>query len=118
MLDCGKPTFTPKRSTARVIGGADATRGSWPWQILMFFNNEASCGGSLISKNWVVTAAHCVGRRSASYFKVRYVKRPSVQPSVYQKPEQTKMIKKLKITRKCNHTAITQIYQKENDSNH
>jgi secreted trypsin-like serine protease len=70
---CGQPAFSPKRSTDRVIGGEDAIRGSWPWQILLMYNGRPSCGGSLVRKNWVVTAAHCIsGRESVpSRFSIR-----------------------------------------------
>jgi len=69
MGDCGKPEFPMKR----VIGGKDSTRGSWPWQILMLNNGRGGCGGTLISNQWVVTAAHCVDRyKTQPYrFKVR-----------------------------------------------
>ena len=57
-----------------MISGIDARKGSWPWQILMLYNDRTMCGGSIISPSWVVTAAHCVsGQESnAGNFKVRY----------------------------------------------
>ncbi|XP_022784073.1 chymotrypsinogen B-like [Stylophora pistillata] len=57
---CG---FTPI-SQSRVIGGQDAKPGAWPWQIALQRYNRFICGGSLISANWVVTAAHCVAGSS------------------------------------------------------
>ncbi len=67
---CGQPEV----QQSRVIAGENATRGAWPWQILMLYNGRPGCGGSLISPNWVVTAAHCVSGREgyASSFRVRY----------------------------------------------
>lgn len=59
MGSCGSPQV----QFSRVIAGDDATRGAWPWQILMLFNGRPGCGGSIISNRWVVTAAHCVDRR-------------------------------------------------------
>jgi len=54
----------------RVVGGKDAKSGSWPWQIGMFYRGRFGCGGTLVNSKWVVTASHCVDRRSASSFEV------------------------------------------------
>jgi secreted trypsin-like serine protease len=43
---------------ARIVGGQEAAVGEWPWQILLGPN--FTCGGSILSSRWVVTAAHCV----------------------------------------------------------
>ncbi|XP_065063795.1 plasma kallikrein-like isoform X2 [Rhopilema esculentum] len=53
------------RLKARVVGGQDAAVGDWPWQVGLVFKRAPGrvfCGGSLINKQWVVTAAHCFGR--------------------------------------------------------
>ncbi|KAM4609932.1 chymotrypsin-like elastase family member 2A [Polymixia lowei] len=59
---CGQPSFPPMLS--RVVGGQDVRPHSWPWQISLQYNSGGqwrhTCGGSLITKQWVLTAAHCI----------------------------------------------------------
>ncbi|XP_008273983.1 chymotrypsin-C-like [Stegastes partitus] len=59
---CGLPAVPPLAS--RVVGGVDVQPHSWPWQISLQYNREGewrhTCGGTLISDQWVLTAAHCI----------------------------------------------------------
>ncbi|XP_017273308.1 chymotrypsin-like elastase family member 2A [Kryptolebias marmoratus] len=61
---CGTPTFAPVVS--RVVGGEDAKPNSWPWQISLQYKSNGefrhTCGGTLISNQWVLTAAHCISK--------------------------------------------------------
>lgn len=54
---CGKSSA----AGSRVIGGTDAAPGEWPWQAKLRTKDSGfTCGGSLITPTWVMTAAHCV----------------------------------------------------------
>merc|ERR1712025_632062 len=55
-------------SKDRIVGGFEAEPNQWPWQVAMFVDNAWFCGGSLISENYVLTAAHCVD--GASYYDI------------------------------------------------
>lgn len=49
--------------TDMIVNGKPADANKWPWQIRIFYGDDdakGGCGGSLISRQWVLTAAHCV----------------------------------------------------------
>uniref|UniRef100_A0A452IQG6 Peptidase S1 domain-containing protein n=1 Tax=Gopherus agassizii TaxID=38772 RepID=A0A452IQG6_9SAUR len=50
------PALTPNN---RIVGGAPCIPHSMPWQAALFMGSQLNCGGTLIDRNWVVTAAHC-----------------------------------------------------------
>jgi len=64
---CGKQAIQPMRQ--RIVGGVDAIANSWPWVVSLQLDGSHICGGSLVTENYVVTAAHCLDR--------------SIQPSRY-----------------------------------
>ncbi|MEE6521988.1 hypothetical protein FKM82_020371 [Ascaphus truei] len=52
----------------RIIGGREAAPHSKPWMAYITYNNQAGerlvCGGFLVSRDFVMTAAHCAGRNT------------------------------------------------------
>ncbi|KAL9989285.1 hypothetical protein ACROYT_G003818 [Oculina patagonica] len=44
---------------ARIVDGKISQAGMWPWQIALYKVPNFHCCGALISRRWVLTAAHC-----------------------------------------------------------
>merc|ERR1719266_1587078 len=55
---------TPKQNT-RIVGGYEAVPHSFPWMAALFVDEQWFCGGTLISDEWVLTAAHCANGASS-----------------------------------------------------
>ncbi|NXM09142.1 TMPS5 protease, partial [Tyrannus savana] len=55
--ECGLPA-----GAVRVVGGADVPPGRWPWQVSVCQGSQHRCGGSVLAREWIITAAHCVHR--------------------------------------------------------
>ncbi|XP_029496568.2 serine protease 33 [Oncorhynchus nerka] len=53
--ECGQPPMGN-----RIVGGVDASMGAWPWQVdIQTAKDGHICGGTIITKDWVLSAAHC-----------------------------------------------------------
>ncbi|TRY86690.1 hypothetical protein DNTS_025806, partial [Danionella cerebrum] len=52
--DCGK-----QQTVSRIIGGTSSKLGQWPWQVSLHYKGQHVCGGSIISPDFVISAAHC-----------------------------------------------------------
>jgi len=57
MGQCGNPS-------SRIVGGKEAKPYSIPWQVVLMHNGDLQCGGSILSRKFVLTAAFCVGEGS------------------------------------------------------
>ncbi|XP_066288599.1 trypsin-2-like isoform X2 [Branchiostoma lanceolatum] len=68
-MSCGVPGVA-RNSDGRIVGGSDANHGAWPWQVSLRsfpYGLFHFCGGALIHRKWVLTAAHCVSDGDKPY---------------------------------------------------
>nr|AAK48894.1 CUB-serine protease [Panulirus argus] len=55
----------------RIVGGQETEVNEYPWQVLLVTRDMyVICGGSIISSQWVLTAAHCVDGGNIGYVLV------------------------------------------------
>ncbi|XP_029455857.1 ovochymase-1 [Rhinatrema bivittatum] len=68
---CGAPPFSTQWLSGRIVGGEEARPHCWPWQVGLQFLGDHQCGGAIIDKSWIMTAAHCMGiGKDPSYWTV------------------------------------------------
>ena len=61
-FECGVPLQT--RFGGKIVNGVPAQAGAWPWAVVLGFSSfgggiSVACGGTLINRNYVLSAAHC-----------------------------------------------------------
>ena len=83
-----------------MVAGKDASHGEWPWQAKIKTKGSGfTCGGSLITPSWVMTAAHCISEKDPSVYSV------TLGDLIREKPEGTEQefrVKKVVVHPKYN----------------
>ncbi|KAJ8262196.1 hypothetical protein GJAV_G00163590 [Gymnothorax javanicus] len=106
----------------RVVGGKEAGKTQFPWQIAIEETGSIDCGGIYISSCWVLTAAHCVRPKPDAYrvkfslwsklarqdttdlaFVERVIVHPQFNPTTYQNDIALLQLEKLAFSEKCIH---------------
>ncbi|XP_075716638.1 complement factor I [Rhinoderma darwinii] len=68
-LTCGVAKEGHRR-VKRIIGGKNAEKNQFPWQVAIKDGSKVNCGGIYIGGCWVVTAAHCVRSDQAHKYRI------------------------------------------------
>ncbi|XP_029416966.1 serine protease 52-like [Nannospalax galili] len=73
-LTCGRriSSRSEGRNVSAIMGGETANIIDFPWQVGILENGSYICGGTILSKWWVLTASHCVDKTSNSYLEIVY----------------------------------------------
>lgn len=54
----------------RIVGGRPTTPHRYPWVARLVYNGQFHCGASLLSNDYVITAAHCVRKLKRSKMRI------------------------------------------------
>ena len=59
---CGCGKLDAALTSSRIVGGEDAVENSWPMIVSLRLSgtNDHSCGGTIVSSSYILTAAHCL----------------------------------------------------------
>lgn len=55
----------------RIVGGNSTYEGEFPWAVSIQRHGNHHCGGVIVGRRWILTAAHCVRSQQASSLIVR-----------------------------------------------
>uniref|UniRef100_A0A4W4FWW3 Peptidase S1 domain-containing protein n=1 Tax=Electrophorus electricus TaxID=8005 RepID=A0A4W4FWW3_ELEEL len=67
--DCCSCSIHPQD---RVVGGVNAVEGEWPWQVSLHFSGHLYCAASVITNEWLISAAHCFSRELTNTLKTSF----------------------------------------------
>ncbi|XP_017122449.2 transmembrane protease serine 9 [Drosophila elegans] len=66
-------TIAQAAPTLRVVNGTDSSVEKYPYVVsLRSYDGSHSCGGTIVSQQFVMTAAHCTNGRSAESLSIQY----------------------------------------------
>jgi len=69
-MECGVGSDNGESSHLRIVGGEEAERNGYPWQVMITHSANGMCGGSIISKNKILTGALCTHDKQISSLEV------------------------------------------------
>ncbi|OWF45605.1 fibrinolytic enzyme, isozyme C-like [Mizuhopecten yessoensis] len=67
LIDLALQTQADLKGESRIVGGDDAYINNYPWQASLRSYGQHICGAVILSEDFVLTAAHCVGNSASTY---------------------------------------------------
>lgn len=75
--ECGRANPLPRKMECgganqenRIVGGMPASSNRYPWMARIVYDGQFHCGASVLTKEYVLTAAHCVKKLKRSKIRV------------------------------------------------
>lgn len=69
-INCGRQQVGSHREP-RIVGGNSTYQGEFPWAVSIQRHGNHHCGGVIVGKRWILTAAHCVRSQYVGNLVVR-----------------------------------------------
>jgi hypothetical protein len=67
--ECGLVKISKRNP--KIVNGTTAFQGQFPWAVSIKAKGKHHCGGALLNQQWVLTAAHCIYKKSPTIFTIK-----------------------------------------------